>query len=113
MIARVTSVPIGRVTIPDGRAMGGVVESIENTEPWPPACCSSTTTSSSPGGAIGPALAAVASMGLARLMQVPFLFDPRINVVAFVFSAGMGVLFGYLPARRAAHLDPIDALRHE
>ncbi len=70
-------------------------------------------TLSSLGGAIGLALAAGASMGLARLMQVPFAFDPRINLVAFLFSAGMGVLFGYLPARRAAHLDPIDALRHE
>ncbi len=70
-------------------------------------------TLSSIGGVIGLLVAAGASMYLASLMQVPFLFDPGINMLAFAFSAGMGVLFGYLPARRAAQLDPIDALRHE
>lgn len=38
-----------------------------------------------------------ASMGLAHLLNVPFLFDARINMLAFAFSAGIGVLFGYLP----------------
>ena len=70
-------------------------------------------TLSSLGGVIGILLATVASIGLSRLMGVPFSFDTRINVTAFLFSAGIGVLFGYLPARRAAHLDPIQALRHE
>jgi len=41
------------------------------------------------------------------------VFDPSINLVAFVFSSAIGVLFGYLPALRAAQLDPIVALRHE
>jgi putative ABC transport system permease protein len=70
-------------------------------------------TLSSLGGVIGVLLATGASIGLARLMSVPFVFDPSINLLAFVFSAAIGVLFGYLPALRAAQLDPIEALRHE
>jgi putative ABC transport system permease protein len=65
------------------------------------------------GGIIGLALALVASVSLAPVLQVPFMFDPRINLVAFGFSALIGVVFGYFPARRAAALNPIDALRHE
>jgi putative ABC transport system permease protein len=68
---------------------------------------------SSLGGLVGVALAAVASIGLSRLMEVPYAFDPQINVLAFGFSAAIGVLFGYVPAKRAARLDPIEALRHE
>ena len=65
------------------------------------------------GGLIGIALATAASLGLTRAMGVPYLFNPGINLLSFVFAAGIGVLFGYFPARRAAHLDPIEALRHE
>jgi len=65
------------------------------------------------GGIIGIILATLASIGLAGVMQVPFLFDPAINLLAFLFSAAIGVIFGYFPARRAARLDPIEALRHE
>jgi len=65
------------------------------------------------GGVIGIVLATGASIGLSKLMDVPFVFDLGINALAFVFSAGIGVLFGYFPARRAARLDPIEALRHE
>jgi putative ABC transport system permease protein len=68
---------------------------------------------SSLGGLIGIVLATGASIGLAAVMQVPYLFNPAVNLLSFVFSAGIGVLFGYFPARRAARLDPIEALRHE
>ncbi len=65
------------------------------------------------GGVIGIVLATGASIGLSRFMEVPFVFNPGVNLLSFVFSAGIGVLFGYFPARRAARLDPIEALRHE
>lgn len=65
------------------------------------------------GGVVGMVLALGASVGLSALMNVPFVFNPGVNVLAFVFSAAIGVLFGFVPARRAARLNPIDALRHE
>jgi putative ABC transport system permease protein len=65
------------------------------------------------GGLIGIVLATIASMVLAGVMEVPYLFNPGVNVLSFVFSAVIGVVFGYFPARRAARMDPIDALRHE
>jgi putative ABC transport system permease protein len=65
------------------------------------------------GGVTGIVLATAASLVLARFMEVPFLFNPAINLLSFLFAAGIGVVFGYFPARRAAQLDPIEALRHE
>ena len=65
------------------------------------------------GGIIGITIATAASYGLSGLMEVPYSFDIVINVLALVFSAFIGVVFGYFPARRAARMDPIEALRHE
>ena len=65
------------------------------------------------GGLIGIAIATGASFVLARAMGVPYLFDPVINLLSFAFAACIGVVFGYVPARRAAQMDPIEALRHE
>jgi len=68
---------------------------------------------SSIGGLLGVLLATVGSIVLARVLQVPYLFGLPINLLAFAFSALIGVVFGFFPARRAARLDPIEALRHE
>ncbi len=65
------------------------------------------------GGIAGIVLAYALCSGLAKVVGAPFLFDPKINLIAFVFSAAIGIIFGFMPARRAARLDPIDALRHE
>jgi putative ABC transport system permease protein len=68
---------------------------------------------SSFGGLIGIVLALTASIWLAGMLRVPFVFNIGIVVIAFLFSAAVGVIFGYFPALKAARLDPIEALRYE
>jgi len=65
------------------------------------------------GGLAGMVLAAAATAILAVVIKVPVIFDPGVNLVAFGVSGLIGVVFGLFPARRAARLDPIEALRHE
>jgi putative ABC transport system permease protein len=68
---------------------------------------------SSFGGLIGIVLALGASIWLAGVLRVPFAVNAGIIIIAFLFSAVVGVIFGYFPALKAARLDPIEALRHE
>lgn len=65
------------------------------------------------GGILGVVIALIGSLILTTSMNIPFIFDPGINMIAFGFAALTGIVFGYFPARRAAHLDPIEAVRHE
>ncbi len=65
------------------------------------------------GGVLGAALGISASYAATRAFSLPFSIEPLVVLGAFAFSATIGIAFGYLPARRAARMNPIDALRHE
>jgi putative ABC transport system permease protein len=65
------------------------------------------------GGLMGITLGLLGAAGLAPVLNVPFTFQLSTVLTAFAFSAMVGVVFGFMPARRAARLDPIEALRHE
>ncbi|MGE0230400.1 MAG: ABC transporter permease [Flavobacteriaceae bacterium] len=65
------------------------------------------------GGLIGILLGLALGLLGANLLRVPFTPDPFVILLAFFFSAVVGILFGYVPARRAARMNPIDALRHQ
>ena len=65
------------------------------------------------GGVVGIAIALGLCYGLAYLIQVPYLYTLHPHVALPILPAAVGVLFGFTPARRAARLDPIEALRHE
>ena len=65
------------------------------------------------GGLLGIAFGLGLSLGATRYLELPYVVAPGIVVGAFVFSAVVGIVFGFLPARKAARLNPIEALRHE
>jgi putative ABC transport system permease protein len=65
------------------------------------------------GGLIGILAGLGIALGVTSALKVPFSVEPGIIMLAFAFSAMVGMVFGYFPARRAAHLNPIEALRHE
>ncbi len=65
------------------------------------------------GGLIGILVGLGASAAGTHFLKLAFVPSPGIVVLAFLFSAAIGIAFGYFPARRAARLDPIEALRHE
>jgi len=68
---------------------------------------------SSFGGLLGILLAVGTTYGLSALMGMPPILDAGIMLLAFLFSAAVGVIFGFFPARKAARQDPIEALRYE
>ena len=65
------------------------------------------------GGLIGILVGLALALGGVLLLKVPFVVDPVVIILAFGFSGVVGIVFGYFPARRAAGLNPIEALRHE
>ena len=65
------------------------------------------------GGLIGIALGLGGSLAIANLGSLPAIIQPASIALAFGFAAAVGVFFGFYPARKAARLDPIDALRYE
>ena len=65
------------------------------------------------GGIIGLAIGMSATWLATAQLDLPFVLSPGTMALGFGFSVFIGVLFGFIPARKAAHLNPIDALRHE
>ena len=65
------------------------------------------------GGILGMAVGLGASYGVQNLFQFPTKLTPQIFATGALFSAGVGILFGYYPARKASQLDPIQGLRYE
>ncbi len=65
------------------------------------------------GGLAGIGFGLLVSWGAAAALGVPLIVQPSVVALAFLFSAVIGIVFGYFPARRAARMKPIDALRHE
>ena len=65
------------------------------------------------GGVIGLLVGLGATWIATSRLDMPFVVSPGVLVLGFSFSALIGVFFGFFPARKAAALNPIDALRHE
>ncbi len=72
-----------------------------------------SATISAVGGFIGIVFGFFMTLLLSAKLHIPFTFDVKIATISFVFSGIIGIIFGYLPARKASRLNPIDALHHE
>jgi macrolide transport system ATP-binding/permease protein len=68
---------------------------------------------SAAGGAAGILVGVAISQIISHVAEWPTLLSPAAILGGFWFSAAVGIFFGYYPARKAAHLDPIEALRYE
>ena len=65
------------------------------------------------GGLLGVVVGVAGSWLAVRQLQMEFVLSPNVIALSFLFSVVIGVVFGFLPARKAARMDPIAALRHE
>ena len=65
------------------------------------------------GGALGVGLGLAASAMISSIARWPTMIEPGAVVLAFGFASGVGLFFGFYPAKRASGLDPIEALRYE
>ncbi|WP_020611000.1 ABC transporter permease [Sediminispirochaeta bajacaliforniensis] len=65
------------------------------------------------GGLIGIIISVIAALFVNRFANIPTVIDPIVVIVSALFAAGVGIFFGYYPARKAANLYPIEALRYE
>jgi putative ABC transport system permease protein len=65
------------------------------------------------GGILGIALGLSIPQAVEHFAKMPTIVTPAAPLLAFAISAGIGVIFGLYPAWRAAHMDPVEALRHE
>lgn len=65
------------------------------------------------GGIIGIVLGLGVGYGVVNAFDLPYIINSQIIIISFIFSTLIGVIFGYFPARKAAKLNPIDALRYE
>ena len=65
------------------------------------------------GGAVGIVIGLIGSALISNLLSWPTLISGKAILAAAIFSAAVGIFFGYYPAQKAAQLDPIEALRYE
>ena len=65
------------------------------------------------GGIVGIMIGMGITVGVARGLDIILVIDPSITMIALLFSMLIGILFGIIPARKAANMNPIDALRYE
>jgi putative ABC transport system permease protein len=65
------------------------------------------------GGIFGVLAGIGITLGVSKAMDITLIIDPAITVIALLFSMLIGIVFGIIPARKAANMNPIDALRYE
>lgn len=65
------------------------------------------------GGVVGVVLGLGITVAVAEGMKIALIIDPTVTMIALIFAMLIGIVFGIIPARKAANMNPIDALRYE